>query len=138
MQVIRGDQIPFEPASHESPLDPGVLKRVLCPKHLLNAGRVQMVNWAKIPAGKSFRRHFHEDMQEVFVILDGSVEMQVGELACRLDAGDAILVEAMEVHRMTNPGNRDVNYIVIGISGETGGKTIVCEKPAETSAGKDS
>jgi mannose-6-phosphate isomerase-like protein (cupin superfamily) len=133
MQVIRGNQIPYQPASHENPADPGVFKRVLCPKHLLNAGRAQMVNWARIPAGKSFRRHFHEDMQEIFVILDGTVEMNVGGFACRLDAGDAILIEAMEVHRMTNPGSQDVNYIVIGISGETGGKTVVCEVSGQPS-----
>lgn len=80
-----------------------------------------------IAAGNSFRRHYHEDMQEVFIILDGQVEMTVGDTTCQLEAGDAVLVSAMEVHQMTNHSDRDVNYIVFGISSESGGKTIVCE-----------
>jgi mannose-6-phosphate isomerase-like protein (cupin superfamily) len=127
MQVIRGNAIPFAPASHEDPADPGVFKRVLAAKAELAAGRTQMVNWARIPAGKSFRRHFHEDMQEIFVILDGRVEMRAGDVSCLLDAGDAILIAPMEIHKMTNVSDHDVNYIVIGISSESGGKTVVCE-----------
>ena len=127
MEIIRGDQIPLTPASHEDPADPGVLKRVLATHRHLIEGQVQMVNWSRIPAGKSFRRHLHEDMQEVFIILNGRVEMQVGDSSCRLDAGDAILIDPMEIHRMTNPGPDDVNYVVFGISSGAGGKTIVCE-----------
>ncbi len=127
MQIIRGNQIPFTPASHEDPADPGVLKRVLATKSHLLAGRVQMVNWSCLPAGKSFRRHFHEDMQEVFIILDGRVQMNIGEITCELDAGDAVLIDPMEIHQMTSLSDTDVNYIVFGVSTESGGKTIVCE-----------
>ena len=127
MQVIRGNQIPFTPASHENPASPGVLKRVLATKSQLVPGRVQMVNWSLIAAGNSFQRHFHEDMQEVFIILDGQVEMTVGDITCQLDAGDAIIIGAMEVHKMSNRSDQDVSYIVFGISTESAGKTVVCE-----------
>ncbi len=127
MQIIRGNQIPFTPASHEDPADPGVLKRVLATRNQLIRGTVQMVNWSRIPAGKSFRRHYHEDMQEVFIILDGQVRMQVGDITCELDAGDAILIDPMEIHIMTNRSDHDVHYVVFGIATESGGQTVVCQ-----------
>ena len=127
MQIIRGSQIEFIPASHEDPSDPGVLKRVLASKNHLIDGRVQMVNWSRLPVGKSFQAHYHEDMQEVFIILNGSVEMTVTDLTCRLDEGDAILIDPREIHKMTNVCDDEVNYIVFGISTEKGGQTVVVE-----------
>ena len=124
MHIIRGDQIEFVPASHEDPTDPGVLKRVLANKNHLIDGRVQMVNWSRLPVGKSFQAHYHEDMQEVFIIVSGSVEMTVADMTCSLDAGDAILISPREVHSMKNVCVTDVNYIVFGISTEQGGKTV--------------
>lgn len=127
MQIIRGDKIEFTPASHEDRDNPGVLKRVLATKHDLIVGKVQMVNWALLPVGKSFQRHYHEDMQEIFVIVDGSVEVNVNGQTNRLERGDAILVDPREVHQMTNIGDKDVHYVVFGISTGDGGKTVVCD-----------
>ena len=124
MQIIRGDQIDFVPASHEDPKDPGVLKRVLATKNHLINGRVQMVNWSKLPVGKSFQPHYHEDMQEVFIILNGTVEMTVTDMTCTLNGGDAILISPKEIHQMKNACQDAVEYIVFGISTEQGGKTV--------------
>ena len=127
MKVIRGNVIPFEPASHEDPKNPGVLKRVLATKSDLFSGQTQMVNWAKLPAGHAFQNHYHEDMLEVFIMLSGPVEMVVDETSIQLERGDAILVEPREVHKMTNRSDGDIEYIVFGISQEKGGKTVVVE-----------
>ena len=125
MRIVRGGEIDFVPASHEDPRDPGCLKRVLAGKQDLMAGKVQMVNWSKLPVGKSFQSHYHEDMQEIFVLTDGEVTMTIEGQEYRLVAGDAVLVDPREVHDMTNVGQVDVTYIVFGISKETGGKTVV-------------
>ena len=126
MLIIRGNEIEFTPASHEDSNDPGVLKRVLATKHDLLVGKVQMVNWAKLPVGRSFQRHYHEDMQEVFVICQGQVVVTVDDKQDRLQAGDAILIDPREVHQMTNESDQDVFYVVFGISTGEGGKTVVC------------
>ena len=125
MKIIRGAQLEFAPASHEDPRNPGCLKRVLATKTDLLDGRVQMLNWSKLPVGKSFQAHYHEDMQEVFVLLDGEVTMQVDGQHVRLAGGDCILIDPREVHDMTNECGRDVTYVVFGISTGQGGRTIV-------------
>lgn len=125
MQVIRASEIAFEPASHEDPKNPGVLKKVLARKNELIRGQVQMVNWSRLPQDSSFQPHYHEDMLEVFVMLGGPVEMSVDEEVIQLEEGDAILIHPREVHQMVNRSDSSVDYIVFGISSEQGGKTVV-------------
>lgn len=124
MQIVRGSEIEFVPASHEDPQNPGVLKRVLATKNDLIRGQVQMVNWARLPVGSAFQPHYHEDMQEVFVMLNGKVAMSVEGQHYELAGGDAILIEPREIHQMQNLCDEDVEYVVFGISTEQGGKTI--------------
>ncbi len=129
MRVVRGNERDFEAASHEDPSDPGVLKKVLASKADLNPGRMQMLNWSLLKVGKSFRRHYHEDMQEVFVILAGQARMHIEEadhtaIVVDLRAGDAILVEP-HIPGMENTGDEDVTYLVFGLSSEMEGQTVV-------------
>ena len=77
MKSILSNASGFIAASHEDPRNPGVLKRVIATKHDFQEGHVQMLNWARLPAGSWFQLHYHEDMQEVFVLLKGYVEMRV-------------------------------------------------------------
>ncbi|MEP3480945.1 MAG: cupin domain-containing protein [Fuerstiella sp.] len=127
MKFIPSDNTDYVPASHEDPKNPGVLKRVIATAADLQAGQVQMVNWAKLPAGHSFQRHYHEDMQEVFVLLKGTVEMTVETKTVQVSAGDTVIVGVREVHQMTNVGASEAEYIVFGIASGEGGQTIVVE-----------
>lgn len=125
MKFVRGAEKEFVPASHEDPANPGVLKRVLATRDDFSQGRVQMLNWSRLPRGASFQAHYHEDMQEVFVILNGEVEMQVESESVSLSGGDAILIDRKEVHQIFNRCDHDVDYLVFGIALEQGGKTVV-------------
>jgi len=131
MRTILAADLPFVPAGHENPLSPGAWKRVLFARADLQAGRVQMINWAKLPAGKSFAAHYHEDMQEVFVILQGTTDITVGSATFELRRGDAVLIDPREVHTMHNRGTEDVEYIALGITADTGGRTVVVEGKGE-------
>jgi len=125
MKLIRADEMDYEPAGHESPTAPGVWKKVLLKREEMQQGTVQMVNWAKLPAGNSFAAHYHEDMQEFFVILSGTPRITVSDEAVQLRPGDTILIDAREVHEMRNDGDEDVEYLAVGITASTGGKTVV-------------
>ena len=125
MHVIRGAAMNFIPAGHEDRKDPGALKKILFKKDELREGRIQMINWAKIPVGKSFQSHHHEDMEEIFILLSGAAEITVGSEIERLQTGDAVVIAEKSDHMMKNIGDIDVEYIVVGITRDQGGKTIV-------------
>ena len=127
MKIIAASARPFIPASHENPNAPGVWKKVLFQKDDLQAGRVQMINWAKLPVGNRFADHLHEDMQEIFIILQGEAEIRVGTQTHIVGCGDAIQIDAHEAHTMRNLGDIDVEYMVVGISAGLGGRTVLLE-----------
>jgi len=127
MKHIPASQGQFVPASHEDSTQPGVLKRVIATHEDIPAGQVMMVNWARLPGGSSFRRHYHEDMQEVFVLISGHVGMTVGERTVQMTAGDTVIVDPHEIHEMENLQQSDAEYIVFGVSSGRGGQTVVVE-----------
>jgi len=125
MKVIRAETLPFEPASHEDPANPGVLKKILLQRDAIPQGIIQMINWAKLPVQHSFRPHYHEDMDEIFILVAGEAILTCDQETVRLTAGDAVVIPAQSVHEMKNDGSEDVEYIVAGISRGTNGQTIV-------------
>jgi mannose-6-phosphate isomerase-like protein (cupin superfamily) len=124
MKIIKGQNIEYVPSSHEDQQNPNVFKKVLLEKEDLLPGRVQMVNWAKLQPNATFNAHYHEDMSEVFIIIEGTTEMTVGKTTVPLTKGDLVVVEPGEVHTMTNTSDKPFEYIVFGISQEKGGKTV--------------
>lgn len=129
MKFVKHAEVPQVPASHEDVNNPGVWKKVLLTKTDLQWGQIQMLNWATIPGGSSFQWHYHEDMQEVFLLLRGSVQMTVAGQELDMQDGDCVVVQPGEVHQMTNLSSQDAEYIVFGISSGKGGQTIVVPQP---------
>jgi mannose-6-phosphate isomerase-like protein (cupin superfamily) len=127
MHIIRGNDIDYIPASHERPDEPGVLKKVLVQAADLIDGKVQMINWALLPAGKSFQAHYHEDMQEIFILVQGRTQIDIKDESAELNTGDAVFIPVSAVHTMHNPYVEDAAYIAIGITLGRGGKTVVVE-----------
>jgi len=125
MKLFRSNALDFIPAGHEDPKAPGVLKKVLLCADDLVRGKIQMVNWALLPAGRSFKPHYHEYMQEVFIMIRGDATITVGQRKARIGPGDAIVIPVGKIHRMENMGKEDVEYVVLGISQEKGGKTVI-------------
>ncbi len=127
MRIVRASEMAFEPASHENPLSPGVLKKVLAKRSDLLPGKVQMINWARMPEGRSFSRHYHEAMEEIFIIVQGQARIEIASETATLNSGDLVLIPPRAEHVMTNIGSGDLDYIVVGIIESEGGKTVVLE-----------
>ena len=117
----------FLAASHEDPANPGALKKILVEAGEFTGSVVQMVNWARLPCGRSFNAHYHQDMQELFVMMQGRVQLRVDNQQQILEKGDSVLIDAGSVHRMDNIGDEDAEYLVVGVSAGRGGKTVVSE-----------
>jgi mannose-6-phosphate isomerase-like protein (cupin superfamily) len=128
MKVIPFTSHSYTPAGHENPLSPGILKKILVEKGDLQTGRIQMVNWASMGVGNRFAKHYHEDMQEIFIIIQGEAKIIVDQETAVLHRGDMILIDPYEVHQMENIGSETVEYLAIGITSEAGGKTVVVEE----------
>lgn len=127
MKIARFSDRNYIPASHEDPHRPGVLKKVLLQREDFSTGRLQMLNWSRMEVGQAFRPHYHEDMEEVFVMVRGQVEFKVGQETVELRAGDAVLVPMLTRHEMRNIGQEPVEYLVFGLTLDQGGKTINVE-----------
>jgi len=127
MRYVAADSQNFVPASHEDPRNPGVLKRVIATQADLLCGQVMMVNWSRLPGNSAFQSHYHEDMQEVFVLISGYVRMTVDQQTVELRSGDTIIVEPREIHSMQNLQQSAAEYLVFGVSTESGGETVVVE-----------
>lgn len=124
MKIVRFNDLSFIPASHEDPKDPGALKKILLKRDDIPDGRIQMINWAKIPKGKTFAPHFHEQMIEVFIIMSGKVKAKIGKEEEILEKGDLVVAMEGQIHTFTNISDSDVDYFAMGIVTAVGGKTV--------------
>lgn len=124
MKLVRGNQFEFVPATHEDPKDPGTYKKVLFGRDEFIEGHAQMINWARMPVGKSFNLHYHETLVEIFVMIKGTAEITVNDVTEQIGVGDAVMIDIGEKHSMKNTSDGDVEYIVFGISTGADGKTV--------------
>jgi mannose-6-phosphate isomerase-like protein (cupin superfamily) len=115
MKIIRNITIVSEPASHEDPKNPGVLKKVLFRLGDLAAGNIQMINHATLLPKRSFNVHSHQDMQEVFLFVSGRVIMTIDNQDIEVESGDAVIVFPGEKHTMKNLRSREAEFYAIGI-----------------------
>lgn len=79
MKIIHFRKLEFIPAGHEDPKKPAVLKKVLFKKEDLVKGKIQMINWAKLTPNRSSKTHYHQNMEEVYIILNGKAELMIGD-----------------------------------------------------------
>lgn len=129
MKMFSIKNLNFIPAGHENAEDPGVVKKVILTVDDVEIkGTIQMINWAKMKPKKKFSRHYHQKMDEIFIILSGKAEIEIGNETIQLEATDTVCIPQKIEHEMKNIGVDDIEYIVIGIVTEAGGKTVVVGK----------
>jgi uncharacterized cupin superfamily protein len=76
------------------------------------------VNAIVIPPGYDTGHHYHETQEELYIVLDGTIEIRFGDgTAHRLGPGGLARVDA-PVHRaITNIGDVEATYVVVGAKG---------------------
>jgi uncharacterized cupin superfamily protein len=101
-------------------------------------------NITAVPPGKrAFPQHNHQINEEMFLVLEGTGEVRIGEIAYQIRPGDivACLAGGKEMaHVVTNTGDVELKYLAISTKispeiceyPETGKYTAYSGKPAET------
>jgi uncharacterized cupin superfamily protein len=69
----------------------------------------------EVPPGGGFRvPHWHEDLDEVFYVLEGEIEFLLDGEWKRVTAGSTVFVPAGTVHAFRNPSDSPARQLVIG------------------------
>ena len=117
MKKVNEENLWWEPAAHEDPNDPGVLKKVIVRHEEVDPkSKLMMINLSKVPVGKTHKAHSHEDMEEVFYFTEGQGEVKIEDEIEQVKPGDRVIVPAKNMHSVKNTGADELKYIGIGIA----------------------
>jgi mannose-6-phosphate isomerase-like protein (cupin superfamily) len=75
------------------------------------------VNAIVLPPGYDAGQHYHEEQEELYLVVDGTVEISFGEDESdkfTLGAGGLARVDAHTVRRVRNVGDGEATYFIVG------------------------
>lgn len=76
------------------------------------------VNAIVMPPGFSAGVHWHDEQEELYFVHAGQIEITFGDgRSMRLGAGGLARVDAQTHRAISNPGDRDAVYVIIGAKG---------------------
>jgi mannose-6-phosphate isomerase-like protein (cupin superfamily) len=87
--------------------DSGTQLRVLLDTTNLGQGRISLATETVRP-GQHTVPHWHEELEEIYYILQGRGRMEIAEEIQEVGAGDAILIPVRAVHCLHNTGDQDL------------------------------
>ena len=79
----------------------------------------------RIPPGAGEVQHFHARARQLFFVLSGALEIELGEQRFRVGAEDALEVSPGVLHRVSNSGPADAVFLVISAPTTRGDRTNV-------------
>jgi mannose-6-phosphate isomerase-like protein (cupin superfamily) len=85
----------------------GTELRVLLDTTVHGQGRMSLAVETLHP-GQHTCPHWHAHLEEIYFILHGRGQMQIGADVCEVRQGDAILIPLGQVHCLTNTGDEDL------------------------------
>ena len=80
--------------------------------HLLNTASLSVIK-ERVPKGGVEEMHYHSEAQQLFYVLQGVASVQLGEETYRVPEGSAIHIPPKTPHRLENPGEEDLVFLVI-------------------------
>jgi quercetin dioxygenase-like cupin family protein len=77
----------------------------------LGGAREQSLAEASLPAGGSTQRHYHARAEEIYVLLEGSGEMEVDGDRRQVIPGDAILIPPGAWHEIRADADAELRFL---------------------------
>ena len=74
----------------------------------------------RIPPGEGEVKHLHRRARQLFFVLDGELQIELGTEVLTLGAGDAVEIEPAQAHRARNAGASPVSLLVISAPSTAG------------------
>jgi mannose-6-phosphate isomerase-like protein (cupin superfamily) len=79
----------------------------------------------RMPPGVGEVRHYHERARQLFFVLEGELEIEVGGDLHRLSRGDSLEVPPGDAHLVRNRADSDVSFLVISAPSTQGDRTNI-------------
>lgn len=82
---------------------------------------------ARLPAGAATQAHYHPQTEEIYYILEGTAQMQIGDELQNVGPGDAIAIPPGAVHQITNTGEATLRFLCCCAPGYENDDTVMAE-----------
>jgi uncharacterized cupin superfamily protein len=79
----------------------------------LEATRLGSRLW-RLEPGQASTRHRHRDQEEMYVLLEGTGRMRIGDEVLTFEPMDTVLVEPREIRQLFNDTESDQLWLVVG------------------------
>jgi mannose-6-phosphate isomerase-like protein (cupin superfamily) len=111
--VFRADELDFQPRAEDDPRSRAALSDAL---------QESRANVWRYPPGAKGRRHRDLAQEEVFVVLDGTLTIDVGDPPERHDVprGGVVVIERGTILQLRNVGDDELVLFIYGAPAETG------------------
>lgn len=111
--IFRADELDFQPRAEDDPRSRAALSDAL---------QESRANVWRYPPGAKGRRHRDLAQEEVFVVLDGTVTIDVGDPPERHDVprGGVVVIERGTILQLRNVGDDELVLFIYGAPAETG------------------
>ena len=89
--------------------DHSEIRELLHPDH--HPVKLQSLAEAVVQPQQTTAAHFHNQTEEIYFILDGTGEMQLGDKRMKVEKNDSILIPPGQVHCIKNTGDSELRFL---------------------------
>ena len=80
--------------------------------HLLKTTGLSVIE-ENVPSNEQEVRHYHQQAQQFFYILEGTAHIEISGTEFVIEAGNGIHVPAMKPHQLSNKSDQVLRFIVV-------------------------
>ncbi len=82
----------------------------------------------RIPPGREEVKHYHATSRQLFYVLEGKLQIEMGDKTAVLDKGDSLEISPTVHHKIWNPFEEPAAFLVISVP-STAGDRVNLEQP---------